>query len=149
MAERDAPPVPPETAGGRRSFLNIALGALTSVFSASLLYPLFKFLWPPADRSGAEGRVGIPLEEFLVGQSRIIPIRGEPVLVIREAAKVVAVSAVCTHLSCIVKYKGGGVIICPCHASAFDLSGNVTKGPAPRPLPGYPVRIEGNQIVIG
>ena len=135
--------------GSRRNFINIALGTLTAIFSASLLYPLFRFLWPSADRSGAEGRVGIPAEEMLVGQSRIVLLRGEPVLVIREAHKVVAVSAVCTHMSCVVKYQGEGVISCPCHAATFDLNGNVMGGPAPRPLPSYQVRIEGQKIVVG
>jgi cytochrome b6-f complex iron-sulfur subunit len=135
--------------GSRRNFLHVAIGTLGAVFSASLLYPLYRFLWPPRDKSGGEGRVGIPKEEMLPGQSRVVVVRGEPVLVIREANRVVALSATCTHLSCIVKYKGGGVVLCPCHASAFDLSGNVTAGPAPRPLPSYPVRIEGSQIVVG
>ena len=133
----------------RRNFLNIAIGTLAAVFSASLLYPLFRYLWPRGERAVGEGRIGIPMEEMLAGQSRIVLVRGEPVLVIRETNRVVALSAACTHLSCIVKYKGGGVILCPCHASAFDLSGNVTAGPAPRPLPSYPVRIEGDRIVVG
>lgn len=133
----------------RRSVLNVALGTLTAVFSVSLFYPLFKFLWPPAGNAGDAARVGIPTEELLVGQSRIVTIRGEPVLVIREANRVVALSAVCTHLGCVVKYAGGGVVACPCHAGSFDLTGNVTGGPAPRPLPSYPVRIEGSRIVVG
>ncbi len=133
----------------RRNFLNIAIGTLAAVFSASLLYPLFRYLWPRGERSAFDARIGIPMEEMLAGQSRIVLVRGEPVLVIRETNRVVALSAACTHLSCIVKYKGGGVILCPCHASAFDLSGNVTAGPAPRPLPSYPVRIEGSRIVVG
>lgn len=133
----------------RRNFINIALGTLTAIFSASLFYPLFRFLWPSADRSGGEGRIGIPAEEMLVGQSRIVLLRGEPVLVIRDTHKVVAVSAVCTHLSCVVKYQGDGVISCPCHAATFDLNGNVMGGPAPRPLTSYPVRIEGQKIVVG
>ncbi len=133
----------------RRNFLNVALGTLTAIFTASLFYPLFRFLWPSADRAGGEGRIGIPMEEMLVGQSRVVLVRGEPVLVIREANKVAAVSAVCTHMSCVVKYQGAGVISCPCHAAAFDLNGNVMGGPAPRPLPSYPVQIEGRKIVVG
>ncbi len=137
------------TIGSRRNFLNIALGTLTAIFTVSLISPLFRFLWPLGDKSGGEGRIGIPVDEMLVGQTRIVLVRGEPVLVIRESNKVVALSAVCTHLGCLVKYGGGGVILCPCHAAAFDLSGNVTGGPAPRPLPSYPVKIEGNRIVVG
>jgi cytochrome b6-f complex iron-sulfur subunit len=132
----------------RRSFLSIILGTITAVFSASLLYPLFKFLWPPGAKAGGEGSVGIPVEDMLVGQSRVVSLKGKPVLVIREETKVVALSAVCTHLGCLVKYKGGGVILCPCHEGSFDLNGNVTGGPAPRPLTYYSVRIVGGRIVI-
>jgi cytochrome b6-f complex iron-sulfur subunit len=134
---------------GRRSFLNIALGTFTAIFSASLLYPLFRFLWPPSNRAGGETRIGIPVEEMLVGQTRVVSVGGEPVLVVREATRVVALSATCTHLGCLVKYKGGGIVECPCHAASFDLNGNVRGGPAPRPLSSYPVRIEGQQIVVG
>jgi cytochrome b6-f complex iron-sulfur subunit len=146
--EESASPMPSSRHDHRRSFLSLALGTVAAVFSASLLYPLFQFLWPPAAKTGGEGSVGIPLEDMLVGQSRVVPLRGEPVLLIREANQVVALSAVCTHLGCIVKYKGGGVILCPCHAASFDLNGNVTGGPAPRPLTYYRVRIVGGRIVI-
>ena len=146
--EESASPMPSSRHDHRRSFLSLALGTVAAVFSASLLYPLFQFLWPPAAKTGGEGSVAIPLEEMRVGQSRVVPIRGEPVLLIREENKVVALSAVCTHLGCIVKYKGGGVIHCPCHAASFDLNGNVTGGPAPRPLAYYRVRIVGGRIVI-
>jgi len=146
--EESASPMPSSRHDPRRSFLSLALGTVAAVFSASLLYPLFQFLWPPVAKTGGEGSVGIPLEDMLVGQSRVVPIRGEPVLLIREANQVVALSAVCTHLGCIVKYKGGGVILCPCHEASFDLNGNVTGGPAPRPLTYYRVRIVGGRIVI-
>ena len=35
---------------------------------------------------------------------------------------------------------------CPCHASAFDIRGDVVNAPAPRPLDIFPVAIE-NGIV--
>ncbi len=141
-----APSGPP---AGRRKFLSAALGTVTAVFSASLLVPLFRFLWPPPNKPGGKNLVGIALEEMLVGQSRVIALGGEPVLVIREGSRVVALSATCTHLGCIVKYKGEGVLHCPCHESIFDMSGNVRRGVAPRPLASYPVRIVGGQIVVG
>jgi len=147
--EETSVPMPTGTPAGRRTFLSVLLGAAAAVFSASMLVPLFRFLWPPPNKPGGKTRVGIPMEEMLVGQSRVIALEGEPVLVIREESRVVAVSATCTHLGCLVKYKGEGVLHCPCHESIFDMSGNVRGGVAPRPLASYPVRIVGGQIVVG
>lgn len=142
-------PMPSGPPAGRRRFLSAALGAVTALFSASVLVPLFRFLWPPPNKPGGKTRIGIPLEEMLVGQSRVVALGGEPVLVIREENRVVALSATCTHLGCLVKYRGEGVLHCPCHESIFDMSGNVRGGVAPRPLASYPVRIVGGQIVVG
>lgn len=147
--EESSVPMPSGPPAGRRKFLSTALGTVAAVFSASLLVPLFRFLWPPANKPGGKSRVGIPIEEMLVGQSRVIALGGEPVLVVREESRVVALSATCTHLGCLVKYKGEGVLHCPCHESIFDMSGNVRGGVAPRPLASYPVRIVGGQIVVG
>ena len=47
-----------------------------------------------------------------------------------------AMTAVCTHLGCITRYHADeNAIACPCHGSRFDLEGDVSHGPAPRPLP--------------
>jgi cytochrome b6-f complex iron-sulfur subunit len=70
--------------------------------------------------------------------------------VIGVAGGVYALSAVCTHLGCIARYKSDEkVIACPCHGSRFDLEGNVIHGPAPRPLPWLDVTedAQGNLVV--
>ena len=147
--EESASPMPSSRHDTRRIFLSLLLGTVAAVFSASLLYPLFQFLWPPAAKTGGEGSVAIPLEEMRVGQSRVVPIRGEPVLLIREENKVVALSAVCTHLGCIVKWEEENKrLFCPCHAAIFDVNGNVLGGPAPRPLPSFQAKIVGDRIMV-
>jgi len=56
--------------------------------------------------------------------------------VVGGAAGVYALSAVCTHLGCITRFRSDDrVIACPCHGSRFDLAGNVVHGPAGRALP--------------
>jgi Rieske Fe-S protein len=48
-----------------------------------------------------------------------------------EAGKVHEMSAVCTHLGCIVAWNSAeGSWDCPCHGSRFDPQGNILNGPA-------------------
>lgn len=56
-------------------------------------------------------------------------------------------SATCTHLGCKVNEVVGGLIKCPCHKSDFNLDGTVAGGPAPRPLDGRSIRVDGDRIV--
>jgi len=70
--------------------------------------------------------------------------------VIGAPGGVYALSAVCTHLGCITRYRSDeNAISCPCHGSRFDLEGDVVNGPAPRPLPWLDVQIDaaGNLVV--
>ena len=64
---------------------------------------------------------------------------------------------VCTHLGCIPKGQTAGDDkgpyggwFCPCHGSAYDTSGRIRQGPAPRNLEVPPYRfIEENKIKVG
>jgi Rieske Fe-S protein len=48
-------------------------------------------------------------------------------------------SLVCTHLGCTLNVTPVG-LVCPCHGSCFDRSGQVLKGPAISPLEKFKVR---------
>ena len=43
-------------------------------------------------------------------------------------------SSYCSHLGCRIQTYEKGQLICPCHGSAFNLSGHPLKGPALEPL---------------
>jgi cytochrome b6-f complex iron-sulfur subunit len=69
--------------------------------------------------------------------ARIIAIAGgRRLLVVRTAEnEFVALSAICTHAGCTVRYAAAqGDVECPCHGSTFTLDGAVTRGPATTPL---------------
>ncbi|ABC82915.1 Rieske 2Fe-2S domain-containing protein [Anaeromyxobacter dehalogenans] len=61
----------------------------------------------------------------------------DPVLVVHAAdGTFAAMSSTCTHQGCPVGFEGGEVV-CPCHASTFDLQGRVTRPPAVQGLTAY------------
>ena len=73
----------------------------------------------------------------------------QPAVLVRlEDNSFVAYSAVCTHRNCIVNYRDGK-LACPCHGSVFDpmRGAAVEAGPADRPLPEIPVKVENGQVV--
>lgn len=66
-----------------------------------------------------------------------------------------AVSSTCTHLGCTSNWKSDGipehaegVITCPCHGSVFSKTGEVIRGPAPRPLDRFRMRLADGQLVV-
>lgn len=134
----------------RRDFLKMLSGALAATGAVALVYPVVRLL-APLKRERAAEPLSIPKVDIPPGSSREVVFQNTPVIVInREGEGYVALSRVCTHLGCLVKYDTNEkLLICPCHAGKFDLSGNVVSGPPPSPLRQYPVRVEGEQILIG
>jgi Rieske Fe-S protein len=94
-------------------------------------------------------RVGL-LEDFRIGEARMVRHGISPFFVIRlDEARVVALSAVCTHVRCILDFdREKKTIVCPCHDGHFDLSGNVLSGPPQRPLPTYSVSVRAGEIFV-
>jgi cytochrome b6-f complex iron-sulfur subunit len=68
-------------------------------------------------------------------------------IVIRESGKLYATTSKCTHKMCDVK-DDGTQFTCPCHNSAFGYDGEVTNGPAKKPLPRYAISVNGDGHVI-
>jgi cytochrome b6-f complex iron-sulfur subunit len=55
----------------------------------------------------------------------------------------------CTHLGCTVPWsRSEGLFVCPCHASTFDITGQVLGPPATRPLDLLAVRIENGVVKV-
>ena len=73
--------------------------------------------------------------------------KGKFYLVRLEDGGFLALDRRCTHLGCTVPWdKEARRFACPCHASSFDIRGEVLSPPAPRALDLFAVRIE-NDIV--
>jgi Rieske Fe-S protein len=83
---------------------------------------------------------------FAVGTLRLV----NNVAVGRDGQGLYAMSAVCTHQGCLVQVLAGSPqdsLVCPCHGSAFDGNGAVTRGPARTPLQHFEVEVAADGAV--
>lgn len=91
-----------------------------------------------------------PLSKLALGDARFVRHGTEPVYVVRiSEAQVVAVSAICTHLRCVLKWnRETGTFQCPCHDGSFDRGGNVLSGPPKKPLRQFPAEVRADEIIV-
>jgi glycine/D-amino acid oxidase-like deaminating enzyme/nitrite reductase/ring-hydroxylating ferredoxin subunit len=77
-----------------------------------------------------------PIEDLAPGEGAIVSAGGQKVAGYRDdEGGLHAVSSRCTHLGCQVVWNGAErTWDCPCHASRFDVDGDVLNGPAVDPL---------------
>ncbi|NNN30475.1 bifunctional 3-phenylpropionate/cinnamic acid dioxygenase ferredoxin subunit [Streptomyces sp. S3(2020)] len=80
-----------------------------------------------------------------------VELDGTPVSVVRTEGEVFAINDICSHAN--VSLSEGEVedcqIECWLHGSAFDLRTGKPSGlPATRPVPVYPVKIEGGNVLV-
>ena len=83
------------------------------------------------------------------GTREMIDLRGVPVQVVREGQSLRALSTVCPHLGCRVRWEGQEQrFFCPCHNAAFDREGKVVSGPPPRPLDRYETEVVDGSVYL-
>jgi 3-phenylpropionate/trans-cinnamate dioxygenase ferredoxin component len=80
-----------------------------------------------------------------------VNIGDEPVCVARSEGKVYALRDVCSHAE--IALSDGeiedGTVECWLHGSRFDLATGVPSGlPANRPVPTYPVKVDGDTVLV-
>jgi cytochrome b6-f complex iron-sulfur subunit len=110
------------------------------------------FLRPRRRGAGAGDAAGVivagPVERF--EPDSVTAFReGKFYLVRLEDGGFLALHRKCTHLGCTVPWVAGARrFACPCHASAFDIRGDVVGPPAPRALDMFAVRIENGIVKV-
>jgi len=136
----------------RRKFLNWFLGSTAGAFILSVLYPISRYLIPPAAEESTAHTVTLELKPQEVKQNtgQIFRFGSQPGILIRTPnGELKAFAAGCTHLACIVQYRSDiSHIWCACHNGHFDLNGRNIEGPPPRPLEEYSVNVRAEQIVV-
>ncbi len=135
----------------RRNFVNYFLGGSLAATVLAFLYPIIRFILPPSQAEAVAKRVAAAkVGELTPNSFKIFKFGASPgILVNTQDGQIVALSAVCTHLTCTVRYESdSGTLFCPCHNGRFDLAGNVISGPPPAPLETYKVEISGEEIFV-
>jgi len=109
---------------------------------------IMQYLTPNVKTGPATRFKLLSLDNYLVNSVSFFE-KGQ-IYVVRSSKGFQALSAVCTHLGCIVKYdENKQAYRCPCHGAEFSKEGLVIKGPPPRPLPWFFLEIgpDGRLIV--
>ncbi|MCP4213516.1 MAG: ubiquinol-cytochrome c reductase iron-sulfur subunit [bacterium] len=120
-----------ETGISRRDFLGkLAVGTLVGAGAMAFLgvmqLPMPKVLNEPPSLFKIGSATDFPLNTYQL-------IAEKNVFIFRVGNGVKAMSAICTHLGCIVTQSEKG-FSCPCHGSYFDRMGGIVSGPAPKGL---------------
>src|SRR6266498_4842757 len=135
----------------RRRFLYYLLGTTAIATFGAIVYPIFKFMSPPQVIESTENSVvAAKLSEVPVNSGKIFKFGNKPGIIVRTSAgELKALSAVCTHLECIVQYRPDTKQMwCACHNGQYNLSGKNIGGPPPRPLEEYKVNTRGDEVVV-
>lgn len=129
----------------RRHFIKKSASILVMVAGVVAAVSYLRQLFPRL--AGGKRRISI-------GDPRQLPvdtytfIDAHSLFVYRDHEGIKAVSAVCTHLGCILEKSTDG-FECPCHGSCYNNNGEVLSGPAPRDLSWFQVsRAADGKIVV-
>ena len=108
-------------------------GALAAVVGLGTLVSL-RFM-APWDRKRAEDTVVVGYPEDIPPDG-ILLFPAANLMVGRAAGGYYALSTVCPHLGCVVRWlEHEKRFHCPCHGSKFEMDGRVLNGPAGQNLP--------------
>jgi cytochrome b6-f complex iron-sulfur subunit len=136
----------------RRRLLNWLWLALGGVLIAQLFWVVRSFLKPlktSSDPGRANPIVDVgPVDQFAPNSVTAFP-RGRFYLARLEDGGFLALSRRCTHLGCSLPWDPQTAqFACPCHASVFDIRGQVVRSPAPRPLDHFAITIVNHRLMV-
>jgi cytochrome b6-f complex iron-sulfur subunit len=136
----------------RRSFLEKLFAGTLLMGGFGILSAVVAYLLPPSEVRAGLGpqrvKVG-PAAEFHPDQGKLALVDAEPVWVVQTRGGFAALSAICTHKGCVIKWESARKLFsCPCHDGLFDERGNVVAGLPRRPLTRYRVGLVHGDVYV-
>lgn len=135
---------------GRRDVLNIIVGALGTIFVLPVLYVVGRFVIPPEKKKKEETSVVVAkVSDVPPNSGKIVVFNGQKLLLTNVNGEYKAISAICTHLQCIVQWKKDEQVVwCACHNAKYTTDGEKISGPQPAGLAKYAVKVKDDNIVV-
>ncbi len=148
----------------RRKFLEVGIFAITGSIVTVSSVALARFAIGPSFRKEKSKWIEIELEDvsdenpdftrvvleyetkdgWLINRARTLAYVQRT-----KEGEVIAISAGCTHLGCIVTWdENQRIFKCPCHDGRYDEEGRVISGPPPAPLKRHETKIEDGKIFL-
>jgi Rieske Fe-S protein len=140
-----------ESTTTRRRWLDWLLGTSLGAVALAILYPVSRYVMPPAATGAESNRVlAGKRSELPPNSGKLFRFGAQPGIVVdTPGGEIRAFSAVCTHLACTVQYRTDlQQIWCACHDGHYNLEGVPVAGPPPRPLQRYQVALKDDEIWV-
>lgn len=132
----------------RRQFLTLTASIPLGLAVVSPLTLLAGTLNPPQSLRPAPPKMAVIKETDIQDKPVEFVYDGSPALLFKREGEIQAFSRVCTHLGCIVSWNAEAQQFeCPCHGGIYNASGDVVKGPPPKPLLKLATWLEGGIVM--
>ncbi|WP_447976921.1 QcrA and Rieske domain-containing protein [Candidatus Nitrospira bockiana] len=149
--------------GSRRSLFRWVTRAVAGLIGIGLAVPLVGYVVSPALKRREQPWIEVGAIDELPAEQ---PTQLEYVTTFRDGwletkarkavwavkkadGSITVFAPMCTHLGCGYRWDPGAHRFkCPCHASVFNIDGQVLAGPAPRPLDVLPSKVEQGRLYV-
>lgn len=141
---------PESSRRSRREFVADAVMSVGAVVGlGGLAFRFIQYLYPVVP--------AVKFVQVFAGKETDIPADGVrfvnlpqgPVMLERDGEQVRALSAICTHLGCIIHWHPERKeFVCPCHGGVYAMDGKVISGPPPRPLGKIEVQVRSERVFL-
>jgi cytochrome b6-f complex iron-sulfur subunit len=132
---------------GRRTFLSYAWKGLAVGLAVEAGWTTYDILNPKP--SGAFGGIvdAGTVSDYPAGTVKYF--QDGRFYVASADGALVALYQKCPHLGCKVPFcESSGRFECPCHGSIYNIRGEYIQGPAPRGMDRFPLKIDGDQVLV-
>ncbi len=134
----------------RRDFLGKILFGGGIIASALAFFgAAFRFIVPKRRPPKQKEVLVAHFDELPVGKAKPMEIAGQKVFVVHLAEGYRVLSAVCTHLGCLVQWQEDKQrFFCPCHKGVYDKEGKNIAGPPPKPLTNFRTEVKNGLVYV-